>query len=66
MYTERLLNMQEGDLMQIIFVNSGSDYLKSANNEYFTFRPRDMMSTNIQTWPNGTQELRRLSKAIRK
>jgi len=61
--------MQEDAWKQIISINSGSNLLKkkkNANDEYFTFRPRDMMSTNIQTWPNGTQELRRLSKAIRK
>ena len=64
--TETLLDIQDDVLKQIISVYSGNNYLENANNEYFTFRPQDMMSTNFQTWPNGMQELRRLSKAIRK
>jgi hypothetical protein len=68
-YTELLLNMQEDSWKQIIYINSGSNFFKkkkNANDVYFTFRPRVTMSRSIQTWPNGTKELRSLLKAIRK
>ena len=67
LYTELSLNIQEDAWKQIISVNSRSNFFKkNANGEYFTFRLWSMMSTNIRTWPIGMQELRRLSKAIRK
>jgi hypothetical protein len=62
--------MSQDAWQRIISIISGSNFFKkkkeNVNDEYFTFRPWDMMSTNILTWPNGTQELRGPSNAIRK